>query len=226
MILIFDLDDTLYEERLFVESGLRAVARHGSTTFGLDPEASFLAMRQVLLTQGRGKIFDVWLAEHGLANRQRIAECVKIYRHHVPKISLPQAHANLLSRLKSSYPLYLVTDGHKITQQRKLEALRISHYFQRVFITHRFGVRQAKPSLHCFEKVKQAERCDWSKLLYVGDNPAKDFVNLNRVGAVTIRVHTGPHADCAAKAGFDAAHHIDKLLDFEPILARLDVDGP
>lgn len=221
MIVIFDLDDTLYDERTFVESGLRAVSQLGQRAFGVDADASFSFMLRVLEAHGRGRIFDDWLAEHGLRTKQRVAECIKTYRHHLPDIVVPKPHLDLLERLQQSHPLYLVTDGHKIAQHRKVEALDVAPYFRRVFITHRFGIAQAKPSLHCFERIKQAERCDWSQMLYVGDNPAKDFVNLNKVGAVTVRVHTGVHADVVAKPGFDATHHIERLTDFEPLLAQL-----
>lgn len=221
MILVFDLDDTLYAEHSFVESGMRAVARFGADAFGLDAETSFAFMMRVLEADGRGRVFNAWLGEHGLMNQQRIATCIKVYRHHRPDIAVPGPHRDLLVRLQQAYPLYLVTDGHKIAQHRKVEALGIAPLFKRVFITHRFGIAHAKPSLYCFEQIKKAEGCDWSRILYVGDNPAKDFVNLNHVGAVTVRVHTGAHADVVAKPGYDATHHIDQLVDFEPLLARL-----
>jgi len=221
MILIFDLDDTLYDERSFVESGLRAVSQFGSEAFGLDAGESFSFMMRALEADGRGRIFDCWLSEYGLKNQRRVADCVKVYRHHQPDITLPKLHRDLLRRLRQLHPLYLVTDGHKIAQQRKVEALGIAPYFRRVFITHRFGIAQAKPSLYCFEQIKKAEGCDWAQMLYLGDNPAKDFVNLNQVGAVTVRVHTGVHAGVVAKPAFDAAHHIERLIDFEPLLARL-----
>ncbi|TQV82078.1 HAD family hydrolase [Denitrobaculum tricleocarpae] len=221
MILIFDLDDTLYDERSFVLSGLLCVAQHGSQEFGLDPEASFSFMKQVLEHEGRGSIFDRWLAQHGIANRKRVAACVKIYRHHHPNITLPSAHREMLHRLQLLYPLYLVTDGHKVAQQRKVEALGVGTFFRRVFITHRFGIAHAKPSLYCFERIKQAEGVDWPQLLYVGDNPSKDFVNLNKVGAVTVRIHTGIHAQAVVETEFDATHHIDRLSDFETLLAHI-----
>ena len=44
-----------------------------------------------------------------------------------------------------------------------------------------------KPSLYCFEKILKIEKADYDKLVYVGDNPMKDFVNLNKAGAMTIQ---------------------------------------
>jgi putative hydrolase of the HAD superfamily len=211
MIVIFDLDDTLYDEMSFVRSGLRAVANFGETAFGWNSEHSFGFMENHLIKFGRGKVFDVWLRLHGAYSTTRVSTCVRIYRHHRPNIALFPSAFNVLNQLHSHLPLYLVTDGHKVVQQQKIEALQILKLFKRTFITHRFGIRHAKPSLHCFEKIRQAERCEWSKMVYIGDNPEKDFVNLNRQGALTIRVSTGSHASDLARNGYDAQLTIPDL---------------
>lgn len=221
-ILIFDLDDTLYDERIYVESGLRAVARFGAERFGWDPEESFAFMVDVLDREGRGAIFNRWLARHGKESRALVIHCVKLYRHHEPVLRLDPHAARLLPVWAAERPLYLVTDGHKIVQQRKVDALGIAPYFRRVFITHRYGIRHAKPSLHCFDLIRRREGCDWSKLIYVGDNPAKDFVGLNRMGGHTVRVLTGVHRAAEAAPGHEAQHRIPDLGALPRLLEQLD----
>jgi putative hydrolase of the HAD superfamily len=221
MIIIFDLDDTLYREIEYVHSGLAAVARFGAERFGLPAKQSFGEMRSVLEAEGRGHVFDRWLARHGLASKGRIEECVRVYRHHEPRIRLEPAVRSLLRRL-SGQPLYIVTDGHKIVQDRKIEALGLRPMVKRVFITHRYGVRHAKPSVHCFERIREIEGCRWKDMVYVGDNPAKDFVNLNRLGMPTIRVLTGMHAGQAAAPGYEAQFVIDGLAQLEPTLGKIE----
>jgi putative hydrolase of the HAD superfamily len=127
----------------------------------------------------------------------------------------------LLPQLKD-YPLYLVTDGHKIVQQRKIEALGIAPLFRRVFITHRYGVKNAKPSTYCFERILELESCTWPEMTYIGDNPAKDFVSLNRQGANTVRVLTGLHSCAKAAPGYDAQHSIADLGCFLELLPKLE----
>lgn len=124
---------------------------------------------------------------------------------------MPQEHHQLLQQLPK--PLYLVTDGNKIVQQNKVEALGIAHYFKRIFITHRFGIKHAKPSTYCFELIRKAEKCEWQNMVYVGDNPVKDFVNLNRLGAHTVRVLTGAHRNINTLAEFDAEKVVNDLLE-------------
>lgn len=203
MVLIFDLDDTLYDELSFVLSGLRAVARHGQALFGWPEDTSFAELQDLLTRQGRGRVFDDWLRHHGRHSRARVAQCVHVYRHHTPGIGLYPQAMSVLARYRGRVPLYLVTDGHKIVQQNKVDALGIEPLFRRVFITHRFGIRHAKPSLHCFDIIRRTERCEWSDLVYVGDNPAKDFVNLNAQGALTVRLLTGGHRGVVARPGHD-----------------------
>lgn len=222
MIIVFDLDDTLYDEIDFVLSGLRAVAQYGLDNYGLCKDASFKFMQDILDQFGRGRIFDLWLENHGLYSKNRVAQCVKVYRHHWPEISLSTIHMGILEQLANRYSLYLVTDGHKVAQGQKCSALNIDTYFTGVFITHRYGLANAKPSLYCFEKIRQAEGVSWDKVIYIGDNPEKDFVNLNRVGAVTVRVHTGAHAGTAAKNGYDAQHHIRNLNEIPKLITQLD----
>ena len=211
MILIFDLDDTLYDEATFVDSGLAAVARHGELAWGWQATTSLHVLRTVLKREGRGKVFDRWLEAHGRWSRTRVAECVRVYRHHLPSLSLLPSARRMLDRYGPRAPLYLVTDGHKIVQRNKVDALALWSRFRRVLISHRFGVAAAKPATLCFERIRAAERCHWMDMVYVADNPAKDFVALNPLGVLTVRVLTGCHAAVSAQEGYDAAVTISNL---------------
>jgi putative hydrolase of the HAD superfamily len=221
MILIFDLDDTLYPEIKYVESGLRAVAKFGFEEFGWDAGESYVFMRKDLTANGRGRIFDNWLTSRGYFSKTYLRKCIKVYRHHEPKICLQPNTEVLLRDLQCDYPLYLVTDGHKVVQERKVVALGLRRFFKRMFITHRFGICNAKPSLYCFEIIKRMECCDWDSMVYVGDNPSKDFVNLNRVGSKTIRVRSGAHASMKAHKSFDAQLTIPSLASIKTAILQL-----
>ena len=58
-------------------------------------------------------------------------------------------------------------------------------------------------------------------MAYAGDDPKKDFVNLNPLVMKTIRVHTGLFINQKAKEGCDAINHISDLSYFEKILGIL-----
>ena len=211
MIPIFDLDDTLYSEITFVESGFSAVADWLEERFGWDSQENLRAMLRILKQQGRGAVFNNLLELRSAHSKSLVFECVRVYRNHSPSISLSSGTLDFLRSLKS--PLYLVTDGHKIVQQNKVRALGIDAVFKKIFITHRYGVCHAKPSTHCFEIIRKLEKCRWSDMAYIGDNPSKDFVNLTPLGVQTIRVLTGEHRNVKAKPGYEASHVIASLRD-------------
>jgi len=221
MILVFDLDDTLYDELTFVRSGFRAVAEYGDRHWGWDAEQSYAVMLDVLARQGRGAVFDRWLSGHGVVGRAAVQRCVRVYRHHEPRLRLFPVADELLRTLARAHRLYIVTDGHKVVQANKIGALELEPRVARAYITHRYGIRNAKPSTHCFELIRRRESCRWSDMAYIGDNPAKDFVNLNPLGVQTVRVLTGSHRDVRARAGYDARHTIPDLEHFAALVDQL-----
>lgn len=212
MIVVFDLDDTLYDESTYVNGGLAAVAAYGATRFGWPAEESRAELAAILARDGRGRVFDCWLSTHGVFSRTEVRRCVDVYRTHRPQVTLLPAAVRALDALeRAGHRLYLVTDGHKYVQARKVAALGLETRFRRIYITHRFGRRHAKPSTYCFDRIRRAERCEWSDMVYVGDNPGKDFVGLNPLGVLTVRVLTGAYRDVVAVEAGEARRRIVSL---------------
>jgi putative hydrolase of the HAD superfamily len=218
MIPIFDLDDTLYPENTFVESGFRAVADMLAINFGWDRQHSFDRMMVTLQHRGRGAVFDELLRSHDAYTVRQVQHCVQAYRQHQPEISLFAAAKAFLEENRGR-KMYLVTDGNKCVQANKVKSLQLGDYFKKIFITHRYGVLKAKPSVYCFDLIRNIEGCKWNEMAYIGDNPAKDFVNLNLKGVFTVRVLTGEHANVVAKPGFDANTCIEGLENLSSILS-------
>ena len=202
-------------------SGFKAVAQHLSLRIGVDPETTLDYLMQDFRTMLRGKIFDRVFAQLGSVSKKLVSEAVSIYRSHKPNIVLLPGVRELLEDLSNKGPLYLVTDGNKLVQWNKIVALDIEQYFSKVFITHRFGKSAAKPSLECFEKIRQMESADWADLVYVGDDPNKDFVSLNQQGSVTVRVLQGRFKDAIAADGFDGKHRVASVPEIKPLLKSI-----
>ena len=219
LIPVFDLDDTLYSEITFVRSGFRAVADMLNDSFNIPINDSYDYMLHVLSESGRGRVFDSVLLRYGLLSKKNICFCLKRYRFHTPKIKLFDGVENMFNDFQIRP--YLVTDGNKMVQANKIEALGLTDLVAKCFITHRYGVNNAKPSLHCFSLIKKLEECDWDNIVYIGDNPKKDFVGLNAVGAHTIQINFGPYADQTVPDGFDAKYRIDSLLELNSVLEQL-----
>jgi len=221
-VLVLDLDDTLYEEMTYVRSAFRAVARWGEERHRLPREESFATMLALLEANGRGRVFDDWLAGRG-----GVREALAVYRHHRPEIALwPDADRLLAERPGS--PTYIVTDGHKGVQARKIDALGLRPRVRGVYLTNQYGRHRAKPSPFCFELIARRERVSMDRLVHVGDNPSKDFIGLNPLGVTTVRVLTGQHAHVTAEPRADAQHRIDSLARLPDVLQQLDAadSGP
>jgi putative hydrolase of the HAD superfamily len=220
-ILVFDLDDTLYPEIAFVQSGFSAVAAWLESSYGWPRSTLFSEMEEILDLSGRGSVFDVVLRNRGVFQKHVINRCVWIYRHHKPtSISLYNSAQHILDRLVQAP--YIVTDGHKIVQKNKLESLGLFARTKKAFITHRYGKKNAKPSTYCFKRIVELENCAWGDLVYVGDNPSKDFVGLNPLGVRTLRVLTGSYRLTKAARGHDALITIDDLNQLPSVLPDLN----
>lgn len=221
MIIVFDLDDTLYNEKCFVYSGFSEVAKWISLMSNNTSIEIFDHMVKELAINGRGKIFDNVLEKYLLKTRKNIKKCVSIYRLHKPDIKLESDVVNLLLDLGKNHRLYIVTDGNKIVQNNKIKSLGVEKYIVKAFITYRYGLTASKPSLRCFEIIKNLEKVDWHDMVYIGDNPNKDFVNLNKVNAITIRVLQGDFALIEASKGYDAKFKINKLSDLKKTIKNI-----
>ncbi len=218
MVVIFDLDDTLYIEKEFVFSGFFEVANWISNVSNSLSEDVFKMMVTDFELNGRGRVFDNALARFYKKTKKNVQKCISIYRLHTPKIKLKDETVKLLLDLKCHYKLYLVTDGNKIVQNNKIKALKIERYIEKAFITYRYGRKASKPSLKCFEIIKNIEKTNWENMVYIGDNPHKDFVNLNKVNAITIRILKGDYANHKVDSTYDAKHKIYDLNELCDLL--------
>lgn len=212
--MVLDLDDTLYPERTFVESGMNAVAHWLSSRSGVPQESVFIKLLDELDKSGRGRVFDVVLADLNLLSSENIGKCVEIYRGHTPQINLYPGALDVIQH-HLSFPMYLLTDGDPAVQMKKVNALGIEQYFRRVFTTWSVGREFSKPSLRCFQEIAQLENSSLQEIIYVGDDPNKDFISLNNIGASTIRVMSGRFANAKAAPGHDAQTRIDGIANLD-----------
>lgn len=218
MIIIFDLDDTLYPEITYVHSGFRAVAGAAAGRWGADPQWAIQLMFDSLAGRGRGKQFDELTHALGVYSKSAVRWLVGVYRQHEPSISLPSPSREVLAQLAGS-PLYLVTDGHKMVQARKVTALGLWGNFRRCYLTNRYGERHQKPSPYVFELIRRREGgVPASDSVYIGDNPYKDFSGIRPLGFRTIRLRQGSYRNVEVPENQDAEVSIDQISELLPIL--------
>ncbi len=210
-IIIFDLDDTLYSEKEYVLSGFKEIACFFLSNYKLRKKQTFNFLLNYFNLYGRKFIFNSLLREHNKYNKKNLMKLVSIYRNHNPKISISKNTKNILEKIAKKNNLYLVTDGNKLVQRNKIKSLKITNYFKKIFITHQYGLIYSKPSLFCFRKIKNYENTNWSNLVYIGDDPNKDFINLNSKGCITIRINSGRFKNIILDKKHEAKYMINSL---------------
>jgi putative hydrolase of the HAD superfamily len=222
-VIVFDLDDTLYDEMTFVRSGFKAVSAFLEEQLGIPAKQSYRGMIERLERDGRGKVFDAVLREHGCHSKRLALRCVSVYRVHHPDIRLLPDAEYALERLGGVYPLYIVTDGNKHVQWNKLKALGLADHphIRRCFVTRRFGIRREKPSPYCFGLICRAERVEPRDVVYVGDNPNKDFVGIKPLGFRTVRIRRGAYAGVRKSPEYEAEHEIEDLTELVDVIRRI-----
>jgi putative hydrolase of the HAD superfamily len=221
-VVVFDMDDTLYDEASFVLSGLRAVAELMFQQWGIPRKGALMAMQQTLARDGRGAIFDTTLRQYGHFSRKAVALCLNRYRGHIPKIQLYPDAKRALKRLRC-YSLYVVTDGNPRVQRTKAQRLGLPSLVKQVVATWHHGRARGKPSPYVFSRIAKREGALPAEVVYIGDDPNKDFVGLKPLGFRTIRVTRGRFRDLRHSPAHEADCRIDTLDEVtEELFKRLE----
>ena len=175
---IFDLDDTLYSEKQYVRSGFRAAAGL------LECDAAEEKLWDYFL-QGKSAI-DELLNE--LGQQEKKAQCLRAYREHMPEIELYEGVEELIRRLKEEEIFVgIITDGRVEGQKNKLEALGLDRLITDVIITDALGgVRFRKPNDIAFRIMQCRWGIPFEEMVYIGDNPHKDFQAPKQLGMRSI----------------------------------------
>ena len=192
---VFDLDDTLYPEREYVASGFRAVAAWAHENLGVAHDETFAELVTLFASGIRGKTFDVWAHKRGMDGRRLVPQLIEIYRSHEPQISAFPGMPQLLERLTAICRVGLVSDGGESVQQRKLRALGLATFLDAVVFSDCLGRDSWKPSRRPFDVVLSRLGVNGEDAVYVGDNPAKDFLGarLAKMSSVRLRHPDGLH---------------------------------
>lgn len=223
--IVFDLDDTLYDEIEYCRSGLASVAGFlASLPNSPTAERIFCAFWKQFTAGNRTKIFNAALEQLGIAYDDRfIRKLVKAYRSHVPKITLPQDSRDILGQLSGRYTLALLTDGFLPAQQLKVRVLGIERYFKCIIYTEQLGREFWKPSPAGFEKLMETLNVKPETAVYVADNEKKDFIAPNNLGFLTVQIiRPGRiHTESSEESGAAAQYIIHKISQLPALLEKL-----
>jgi len=178
-VVIFDLDDTLYKEIDFLKSAYGEIASYLQINFAIDDTYELMIQKY---TEGKN-VFKEMNKSYSI--QVPLEKYLRIYRNHLPAISLDNVTSNTLLYLQSQgYIMGLITDGRTKTQQNKIDALGLSRYLNKdlILISQEFG--SSKPEIKNYSYFQTMFPS--ANFFYIADNPLKDFISPNLLGWETI----------------------------------------
>ncbi|RJS99522.1 HAD family hydrolase [Halococcus sp. IIIV-5B] len=203
----FDLDYTLAvpdrDRQTLLDDATEAV---GAPRFSR--EAYLDAHRRHLTNETREAIFADLLGEDSTVSAAALADA---YRDTIEEALVPVAGAEaLVTDLKGTYRVGLLTDGPVRAQQAKLDALGWADLFDSVVITG--SLAAGKPDDRAFAAILDRLSSAPDETVYVGDHPEADIRGANAAGLYTIQILDG--SDAVPEA--DASIERDALADDLP----------
>lgn len=187
-VVVFDLDDTLYKEIDYLKSAYREIASY-AVQMCMDTSAPVqeLEMKayEVMLEAYKGGRNAFEALNNFLGLKLLVADMLKIYREHVPQISLDEETRITLDRLKEDGVLMgIVSDGRELTQWNKVRALELTEWMDESCIIINSSQECFKPNPCGYGRLMEAVRsiapADELSFMYVGDNLKKDFIYPNQ----------------------------------------------
>ena len=175
-IVVFDLDDTLYNELDYLKSAYKSIAQH------LEPiKWKTLYTSMFSLYRCNMNVFEQ------IANQYKIntPTLVEMYRDHKPDIVLFDSVIDVFKAIKNKNGcIGVLTDGRSHTQRAKLDSLNILDFIDKIIISDEIG--SEKPSILNYRAIE--DNFVGFQYYYIADNLKKDFVTPNFLGWKTIGI--------------------------------------
>lgn len=216
-LIIFDIDDTLYNEIDYVKSGYKVISRYIEKKYNKkDIYKTLMSLFNTSSKNVFNRLFDKLNISY---TKDDIMHLVDLFRNHVPDIKMNKETINALIELRKNYKLAIVSDGNYNTQKLKCDSLNLERYFDEVILTDKYGKEYWKPNKKAFEVLNSKFNISYENMFYVGDNPNKDFY-ISVYGINTIRLYNkkGIYYNDKYKDDIKEKYCINNIVDIIDIL--------
>jgi putative hydrolase of the HAD superfamily len=224
--ILFDLDDTLYDQQRWLDGAWAAVAE-AARPYEVVPDR-FLAALHAVAAEGsdRGRIIDRALARigaHGVPIRPLV---LAFGSYDAPPLDCYPGVVDALASLRRRVAVGLVSNGNPRIQHSKLHSLGLAEAFDVVVLSDAMGREYRKPHPAPFTFALESLHVPPARAVYVGDRPEVDVLGAANAGMRAIRVRTGEYAkDPDHPAPWAAVPDAFEAIRFvQPFLARIDDD--
>ena len=219
------MDDTLYPYRRYLLSAFAAVAGHVELWHGIPSSRTFEALART--SRGTEREADPLscLRYLGLpAGRLSLLRRV-IERHH-PRLKLPQVTEHLLSELRNQgWRLGVLTNGPKVRQAKKVEALALAGLVDSVVFASNYGGGLGKPHPEPFLEIARRLDVEPGHVVFVGDDEFSDVLGALGAGMHAVRCDVWSRPAAGGRpVPTSAALAIDSFTLLRNLTARRSAD--
>ncbi len=175
-IIIFDLDDTIYNEKNFIYPSLKNVSKFLTTK--IDIHENEIQKQLLILKNKNQKIFDKFLSNF-LVKKINLKSLVKrtinkYQSYNCNNLKNVSSLKNILKFFYKKKKLFLVTNGNRLRQKNKIKKLGINKFFKKIYILDN-DYDYIKPSTKSVNSLKKfIKKIGFKNAVYVGDNKITD----------------------------------------------------
>lgn len=197
--LVFDVDDTLYEQIVPFENSYKSL-------FGMDidmekfyllsryySDVKFEASRNGEMTMDEYHIYRIQEAAKDLGvclTAEQALSMQKEYKKNQQKLQMSNTTISILELAKeNNVKLGIITNGLSEHQWVKIKALGVERWIDRenIIVSGDYGIN--KPDVRIFEIMKEKLQLPNESLYYIGDSIENDIVGANNAGWKSIWIN-------------------------------------
>ena len=197
--LVFDVDDTLYEQIVPFKNAYRSL-------FDIDidmekfyllsryySDLKFEASRNGEMTMGEYHIYRIQEAAKDLGvylTDEQALSMQKEYKKNQQKLKMSDTTISILELAKENdVKLGIITNGPSEHQWAKIEALGVEKWIPRenIIVSGDLGIN--KPDVRIFDAMQEKLKLDFESLYYIGDSLENDILGANNAGWKSIWIN-------------------------------------
>jgi putative hydrolase of the HAD superfamily len=165
---IFDLDNTLYNENDFVYAGFK----HVTDEFFAGSLGVYTKLCELhKITSASHKIFDILMKEMGIFSKEKVMEMAYAYRTNLPHIECFSWVKPLFIDLRlSGNTIGLITNGRTMPQYNKIISLGLRKHVDKYLICDILDFKYWKPHPLSYRMMSQWLNVKPENCLYIDDN--------------------------------------------------------
>ena len=238
-VVLFDLDDTLFQHREAIDTGIIAYAKALGAPYRVTDESAEIAAWYELEErhyhrylggeldyegQRRARARD-FAARHGVELDDAAASAwyERFFEHYVAAWRLHDDALPCLDALRDRLPgvrLGLITNGDEAYQLRKIDQIALTSQVEHIVASGALGI--VKPDARIFEHACALFEVEPSSAVYVGDRLRTDAIGAARAGLTGVwldRRGRPVEPDDRAEAAELGVHRITRLAELPALLA-------